>query len=172
MSCSNGIYCKPCNRCKRSYSVRYFDRHDCNSNSKMQKVDVDDANGEFDNNTKECGISHLDEPAEDQETVDDTPLLNSNFSNDETEGFVNDNTDEGSKDEILDGYVFEELLQEAVFVQENISPENSNSCVSTLVYWLWLFIALGQKKFNITERAMEFLVKVLALLMKVYSRED
>ena len=68
--------------------------------------------------------------------------------------------------------MFEELLQEAVFVQENISPENSNSCVSTLVYWLWLFIALGQKKFNITERAMEFLVKVLALLMKVYSGED
>ena len=142
MGCSNGIYCKPCNRCKRSYSVRYFDRHDCDSNSKMQKVDVDDANGEFDNNTKECGISHLDEPAEDQETVDDTSLLNSNFSNHKTERFfVDENNDKGSN-EILDDDVFEELMEEAFFAKENISPESNDSCVSSLIYWLCLFLTL------------------------------
>ena len=115
MSCSNGICCKPCIRCKRSYSVRYFDRHDCDFNSKMQKVDVDDANDEFDNNTKECGISHLDEPAEDQETVDDTSLLNSNFSSHKTEGFfVDNNNDKGSND-ILDDDAFEDFMKEAFF---------------------------------------------------------
>ena len=58
MSCSNAICYKPCTRCKRSYSVRYFDRHDCDSIRKMQKlqVDVDDTNGEFDNNIKESEI--------------------------------------------------------------------------------------------------------------------
>ena len=96
MSCSNAIYYKPCTRCKRPYSVRYFDRHDCDSNRKMKQlqVDVDNTNGEFDNNAKESEISHLDEPAEYQETVDDTPLLNSNFTNHETGGFVDDSNDE------------------------------------------------------------------------------
>ena len=82
----------------------------------MQKlqVDVDDTNGEFDNNTKESEISHLDEPPVDQETIDDTPLLNGNSSNHETEGSVDNNNDEGSNDEILDD-IFEELLQEGFF---------------------------------------------------------
>ena len=117
MSWSNAIYYKPCTRCKRSYS----DRHDCDSNSKMQKlqVDFDDTNCELDNHTKESEISHSDEPAEDQEIVDDTPLLNSNFSakitklecDHETEGSVDDNNDEGSNDEFLDDDIFEELFQ-------------------------------------------------------------
>ena len=141
MSCSNAIYYKPCNMCETSYSVRYFDRHDCDSNSKMQKVDVNDTNDEFDNNTKESEISHLDKPAESEEIVDDTPLLNNNFSSHETEGFADDNNYEGSN-EILDDAIFEELFQEAFFAQENVSPENSDSCVSPLVYWLCLFIAL------------------------------
>ena len=49
MSFSNAICYKPCTRCKRYYSVRYFDRHGCDSNSKMQKlqIDVDNTNGEF-----------------------------------------------------------------------------------------------------------------------------
>ena len=53
MSFSNAICYKPCTRCKRYYSVRYFDRHGCDSNSKMQKlqINVDNTNGEFDNNT-------------------------------------------------------------------------------------------------------------------------
>ena len=53
MSFSNAFYYKPCTWCARSYSVRYFDRHDCDSNSKMQKlhIAVDNTNGEFDNNT-------------------------------------------------------------------------------------------------------------------------
>ena len=40
------------------------------------------------------------------------------------------------------------------------------------MYWLCLFIALWQKKFNIADRAVEFLVKFLALFVKVYSGED
>ena len=137
----------------------------------MQRVDVNDTNGEFDNNTKESEISYLDEPAENQEIADDTPLLNNNFSSHKTEGFVNGNNDEGSN-EILDDDIFEELLQEALFAQENIFPENSDSCVSTLVYWLYLFIALWRKKFNIADRAVELLVKCLALFVKVYSGEE
>ena len=96
MSCSNAIYYKPYNRYKRSYSVRYFDRHDCDSNNKMQKVDVNYTNGEFDNDTNESEIIHLDEPAGNQEIVDDTPLLNNNFCSHETEGFADENNDEGS----------------------------------------------------------------------------
>ena len=86
MSCSNAVYYKPCTKCKRYYSVRYFGRHDCDSNNKMQKfqVDVDDTNGEFNNNIKESEINHLGEPAEVPETVYGTPLLNSNLSNNET----------------------------------------------------------------------------------------
>ena len=39
--------------------------------------------------------------------------------------FVNDNNDEeGSNGEILNDEISEELLQEAFFNQENISPEN------------------------------------------------
>ena len=136
----------------------------------MQKVDVNDTNGEFDNNTKESEINHLDEPAENQEIVDDTPLLNNNLSSHETESFVDGNNDEGST-EILDGDIFEELPQEGFFAHENISPENSDSCVSTLALWSCLFIALWQKKFNITDRAVEFLVKFLALFVKVYLGE-
>ena len=137
----------------------------------MQKVDVNDTNGEFDNNTKESEINHLDEQAENQKIVDDTLLLNNNFSSHETEGFVDDNNGEGST-EILDDDIFEELPQEGFFAHENISPENSDSCVSTLAFWSYLFIALWQKKFNITDRAVEFLVKFLALFVKVYSGED
>ena len=103
--------------------------------------------------------------------MDDTPLLNNNFSSHKTEGFVNDNNDEGSN-EILDDDIFEELLQETLFAHENIFPENSDSCVSTLVYWLYLFTALWRKKFNIADRAVELLVKCLALFVEVYSGED
>ena len=120
MSCSDEICYKPCNRCKRSYSVRYFDRHDCDSNSKMQKVDVDDTNGEFDNNIKDSDISHLEDSVEDQESVDVTPLLNSNFSNRETERFVDENNDEGSN-YILDDDIFKERLQEVFFAQKKCS---------------------------------------------------
>ena len=64
----------------------------------MQNVDVNDINGEFDNSTKESEISHLDGAAENQEIADDTPLLNNNFNSRKTEGFVDDNNDEGSNE--------------------------------------------------------------------------
>ena len=40
------------------------------------------------------------------------------------------------------------------------------------MYWLYLFIALWRKKFNIADRAVELLVKCLALFVKVYSGEE
>ena len=49
--------------------------------------------------------------------MDDTPLLNNNFSSHKTEGFVNDNNDEGSN-EILDDDIFEELSQEAFLIRK------------------------------------------------------
>ena len=47
--------------------IQLGNRHDCDSNSKMQKlqVDLDDTNSDFDNNTKESEIKHLGKPAED-----------------------------------------------------------------------------------------------------------
>ena len=125
MSCSNAIYYKPCTRCKRYYSVRYFGKHDCDSSNKMQKfqVDVDDTNGEFGNSIKESEINHLDEPAQDQETVYGTPLLNSNLSNHETEGFVDDNNDEGSNDDILHDDIDQKLFQEAFLLRKIFLPK-------------------------------------------------
>ena len=73
-------------------------------------------------------------PAEYLETADDTRLFNSNISNLSWVFSRWQYFDERSNDEILDDDIFEELLQEAFFAQEDTYLKNSNSCVSTLVY--------------------------------------
>ena len=73
-------------------------------------------------------------PAEYLETADDTRLFNSNFSNQSWVFSRWQYFDERSNGEILDDDIFEELLQEAFFAQEDTYLKNSNSCVSTLVY--------------------------------------
>ena len=154
-----GRYIK-CQECGQSFTSRYVKHHVCGNISKeIEITNLDQLDKEV------CNDMHNNVTGDSESEIDNyiDPEVDENEDNCENEDENNTVTDD----------VFYELFREASFLDDDIdTDENLNNDSGTLVNWLCLFLAYWQYTFNITDSALEFLLKFLSVFFQVLEQRD
>lgn len=137
-----------CHKCAQSFNIRYFNRHICNGN---HPVAADDNQQNTDNNDDD----HSSQESEEVECTNETSC-------------IEDKTEDNNEDEIVDEDLFQELFREASFLDGDETTCEETSKLSILITWCCLFLAYWQYTFNITDNALEALIKFFFVFFKVY----
>ena len=88
---------------------------------------------------------------------------------------INDGEDDENElcDEEVSDEVFYKLFEEAFFFDEEIPPESQDDNKGAkLVRWICLFLSCWEYSFNITDSALEFVLKFLKLFFQVFQPTD
>ena len=143
------------------FFVTYIERH--TSSCQQDSVGIDNEINESAvvdyaaavSSSGSCGPSDANQ-GDIVEDVNEQEFIPESDNNDDDEGLTDGLSDE----------VFDDMFQEAFFAYDDDDTVDKKAN-KKLLRWLCLFISLQQKKFNVTDSAVEFLLKFLMLLFKV-----
>ena len=79
--------------------------------------------------------------------------------------------DESIKEENINEESVAENIFDELFLEAYLNDTDSSNANNYLVQWLCLFLAHWQNTFNITDNALEFLLKFIYLFFEVFRRQ-